>query len=98
MEESAGGSTSRRPTVLDCKAAVLFRLTRTAVSVDAAPFVLSTACSYDMQDPSDKRKIIVDEKLSKFLTPPVDMFSMNKQLSKHCFVVGKNLVWLSAKL
>eukprot|EP00878_Enallax_costatus_P013826 GHUV01014461.1.p1 GENE.GHUV01014461.1~~GHUV01014461.1.p1 ORF type:complete len:188 (+),score=69.96 GHUV01014461.1:577-1140(+) len=39
----------------------------------------------NLQDPSDKRKIIVDEKLSKFLTHPVGIFSMNKQLSNHCF-------------
>jgi chromatin remodeling complex protein RSC6 len=35
------------------------------------------------QDPANKRRIIVDEKLSTIFTPPIDMFSMNKQISKH---------------
>eukprot|EP00884_Botryococcus_braunii_P020010 jgi/Botrbrau1/6693/Bobra.0202s0031.1 len=37
----------------------------------------------NLQDPKNKQKIIVDEKLATFLKAPVTMFSMNKQLSKH---------------
>lgn len=36
------------------------------------------------QNPSDKRQIIVDDKLGTIFTPPINMFSMNKQLSRHC--------------
>lgn len=39
------------------------------------------------QDPKNKRKIIPDDRLGTILTPPVDIFSMNKQLSKHCWAV-----------
>ena len=38
--------------------------------------------------PQDKRKIILDEKLATIFTPPITMFSMNKQLSKHVFAAG----------
>lgn len=41
------------------------------------------------QNPKDKRKIIVDEKLATIFTPPITMFNMNKQLSKHCFSKGE---------
>lgn len=37
------------------------------------------------QEPSNKRNIIVDAKLATLFTPPINMFSMNKQLSKHVF-------------
>jgi len=37
----------------------------------------------DLQDPRNKRKIIVDAKLGTIFTSPLDMFSMNKQLSRH---------------
>lgn len=40
---------------------------------------------HNLQDPTNRRKIIPDEQLGTILTPPVDMFSMNKQLSKHIF-------------
>jgi len=36
-----------------------------------------------LQDPRDKRSIMVDAKLGTFLTQPVTMFSLNKQLTKH---------------
>eukprot|EP00983_Pelagomonas_calceolata_P089698 1157337-Pelagomonas_calceolata.AAC.5 len=38
-----------------------------------------------LQDPKNKRNIICDDKLKTIFTPPITMFSMNKQLSKHCF-------------
>ena len=38
-----------------------------------------------LQDPGDKRSILPDAKLGTILSPPVTMFSMNKQLSKHVF-------------
>lgn len=40
---------------------------------------------FGLQDPNNKRKIIPDEVLGTFLTAPVNMMTMNKQLSKHCF-------------
>lgn len=41
----------------------------------------------DLQNPKDRRKIIVDDKLSRVFTPPLGMFSMNKQISKHCWTI-----------
>ena len=38
-----------------------------------------------LQDPEDKRAILPDAKLRIILTPPVNMFSMQKQISKHIF-------------
>jgi hypothetical protein len=35
------------------------------------------------QNPKDKRKIIIDEKLGTLFTNPLTMFSINKQLTKH---------------
>lgn len=43
---------------------------------------------HDLQNPQDRRKIIPDEVLGTFLTAPVNMMSMNSQLSKHCFTKG----------
>uniref|UniRef100_A0A7S3R0E3 DM2 domain-containing protein n=1 Tax=Dunaliella tertiolecta TaxID=3047 RepID=A0A7S3R0E3_DUNTE len=40
---------------------------------------------HNLQDPKNKRNIICDDKLKTIFTPPITMFSMNKQLSKHCF-------------
>ena len=40
--------------------------------------------SRDLQDPSDKRKIVLDDALAKIFKPPLTMFTMNKQLSRHC--------------
>lgn len=37
----------------------------------------------DLQDPKNKKKILPDEKLKLIFTFPLDMFTMNKQLSKH---------------
>lgn len=39
----------------------------------------------DLQDPSNRRKINLDEKLASLFTPPLNMLNMNKQLSKHVF-------------
>lgn len=44
-----------------------------------------------LQNPKDKRKIILDEKLSKLFKPPVNAFSINKQISKHVFAAGASL-------
>jgi hypothetical protein len=41
------------------------------------------------QDPANRRNIIVDEKLATLFTPPITMFNMNKQLSKHVFTSGE---------
>lgn len=38
-----------------------------------------------MQNPKDKRQIIIDDKLSTLFKSPLTMFSMNKQLTKHIF-------------
>ena len=43
---------------------------------------------HDLQNPQDRRKLIPDEVLGTFLTAPVNMMSMNSQLSKHCFTKG----------
>eukprot|EP00879_Flechtneria_rotunda_P005520 GHRR01005813.1.p1 GENE.GHRR01005813.1~~GHRR01005813.1.p1 ORF type:complete len:258 (+),score=95.00 GHRR01005813.1:168-941(+) len=43
----------------------------------------------NLQNPKDKRKIILDEKLATLFTTPLTMFSMNKQLSKHVKSKGK---------
>mmetsp|Transcript_9371 Transcript_9371/g.16587 ORF Transcript_9371/g.16587 Transcript_9371/m.16587 type:complete len:338 (-) Transcript_9371:811-1824(-) len=37
----------------------------------------------NLQNPANRRKIICDEKMLTIFKPPIDMFSMNKQLSKH---------------
>ena len=36
----------------------------------------------------DKRKIVLDGQLATLFTPPINIFSMNKQLSKHVFAAG----------
>lgn len=41
-----------------------------------------------VQDPKDKRKIIVDKELGKIFTSPLTMFSINAQLSKHVKSAG----------
>lgn len=42
------------------------------------------------QDPKDKRRILLDEKLSTiFPGKSVTMFTMNKHLSKHCKTEGE---------
>ena len=40
---------------------------------------------HELQDPADKRKILLDDRLEKLFTPPITMFNMNKQLSRHVF-------------
>lgn len=42
----------------------------------------------ELQNPANRRKIILDETLSKLFKPPVDAFSINKQISKHVFAAG----------
>lgn len=37
----------------------------------------------------DKRKIVLDDKLKTIFSGSVDIFSMNKQLSKHVWVAGE---------
>ncbi len=41
------------------------------------------------QDPKDKRKILLDDKLRTLFTSPLTMFTMNTQLSRHCKTNGK---------
>jgi chromatin remodeling complex protein RSC6 len=50
-----------------------------------------------LQDPKDKRSIIPDAKLSTIITPPVTMFSMNKQISRHVFNKGAGTVHLDTE-
>lgn len=45
--------------------------------------VLLCAAVLLLQNPKDKRKIIIDEKLGTLFTTPLTMFSINKQLTKH---------------
>ncbi|PNH01784.1 Protein TRI1, partial [Tetrabaena socialis] len=42
----------------------------------------------NLQDPRDKRKILLDAKLKTLFTSPLTMFSMNTQLSRHCKTLG----------
>ncbi len=37
----------------------------------------------NLQDPDDKRTIIVDDKLGTLFTNPLTMFTLNKQLTPH---------------
>lgn len=75
--------------VLKCCGNVAFNICE-LMAWDMAPVIVQVVKSIwayikenNLQDPKNKKKIIVDEKLGKFLKHPVDMFSMNKQLSKH---------------
>ncbi len=43
---------------------------------------------HNLQNPKDRRKIIPDEVLGTFLKAPVNMMSMNAQLTKHVFARG----------
>lgn len=44
----------------------------------------------DLQDPSDKRQIICDEKMQAvFKQARVDMFRMNKDIGSHLYPVGE---------
>ena len=36
-----------------------------------------------VQNPKDRRKILLDDKLKTLFTQPLNMFNMNKQLKKH---------------
>lgn len=42
----------------------------------------------NLQNPKDKREIICDDKLKTIFKPPVNMFSMNKQLALHIHTDG----------
>jgi hypothetical protein len=43
---------------------------------------------HELQDPKNRRKIRPDAALLKLFKPPLDMFKMNKQLSRHVFAGG----------
>ncbi|ATY62522.1 SWIB/MDM2 domain protein [Cordyceps militaris CM01] len=44
----------------------------------------------DLQDPSDKRQILCDERMfAVFRQPKVDMFKMNKEIGHHLYPVGE---------
>lgn len=61
---------------------------------------------HDLQDPKNKRNIICDELLhSLFRVKKIDMFQMNKALSKHIWPINDgdgiflvNFTWLSGML
>lgn len=44
----------------------------------------------NLQNPKNKQKIILDDKLKQLFKPPLTMLNMNKQLSKHCFAGGEH--------
>ncbi len=44
--------------------------------------------AHNLQNPKDKRKIVLDEPLGRLFKPPLNMFNMNKQLSRHVYVEG----------
>ena len=52
---------------------------------------VSVRREHELQDPSNGRKILADEKLETLFTFPLNMFSMNKQISRHC-KASSNLV------
>ena len=66
------------------------------------PYCAAIAANVEEQPSSmsrvaqDKRKIILDDKLSTLFTPPINIFSMNKQLSKHVFAAGIRRSWSPA--
>jgi upstream activation factor subunit UAF30 len=43
---------------------------------------------HELQNPKDKRKIVLDDALGRLFKPPLNMFNMNKQLSRHVYVEG----------
>jgi upstream activation factor subunit UAF30 len=43
---------------------------------------------HQLQDPTNKRKILSDDKLAMLFTFPLNMFTINKQISKHCKASG----------
>ena len=45
--------------------------------------------AHDLQNPKDKRKIVLDERLRTLFKPPLNMLNMNKQLSRHVYVEGE---------
>ena len=63
-----------------------------AVQVQVVKAIWVYAKEHNLQDPKNKRKIICDEKLGKFLPARTDMFKMNKELSKHVFTQGEAAV------
>ncbi len=42
---------------------------------------------HDLQDPSDRRNILLDDKMATVFEEPLTMFSINKQLGKH--IIGR---------
>ena len=46
--------------------------------------------AHDLQNPKDKRKIVLDEQLGTLFKPPLNMLNMNKQLSRHVYVEGED--------
>jgi upstream activation factor subunit UAF30 len=45
----------------------------------------------DLQDPKNRRNILADDKLRLIFTFPLNMFTMNKQLSKHLKPSGSTI-------
>ncbi len=43
---------------------------------------------HELQNPKDRRKIVLDDALARLFKPPLNMFNMNKQLSRHVYVEG----------
>lgn len=50
---------------------------------DVLKRILNHINEHNLKDPSDKRKIILDDKLSKLFTAPLTMVTLNKQLTNH---------------
>jgi upstream activation factor subunit UAF30 len=80
--KSGGGGTFNKEKLLSPALAALIGSER-----DSRPQVVKKIWDYikanNLQNPKDKRKIILDEKLKTIFPRPVNMFSMNKYIGKH---------------
>ncbi|GBF91929.1 hypothetical protein Rsub_04653 [Raphidocelis subcapitata] len=77
-----GGGFSQRQCVLSEEMQAFLgteRMPRTQVVKEIWAYIKA----HDLQDPKNRRNIVLDEKLATLFTHPVTMFSMNKQLSRH---------------
>ena len=58
---------------------------------DVVKFIWDYIKKNDLQDPKNRRNIVADENLKLIFTFPLNMFSLNKQLSKHLKSSGSTI-------